>query len=169
MAGKHVLPRARQDGLVIRELADETLVYDLERHKAHCLNQTAALIWKHCDGRTSVAEMSAILENEGHLPVDGDVMRYAVDRLGKKRLLEDAATWPADSRRLSRRDVIRKLGLAAAVALPLITTVVSPKAIQAATCVANGIPCTASAQCCNGCCKSQGSQFLCAGGTSGCV
>ena len=45
------LPHARTDNLVIRELDDETLVYDMERDEAHCLNQTAALVWKQCDGK----------------------------------------------------------------------------------------------------------------------
>ena len=31
------LPQARTDNLVIRELDDETLVYDMERDEAHCL------------------------------------------------------------------------------------------------------------------------------------
>ncbi|HEY3136750.1 MAG TPA: twin-arginine translocation signal domain-containing protein, partial [Blastocatellia bacterium] len=114
-------------------------------------------------------EIASLVATNGAVALAWRRIRYAVDRLGKKRLLEDAATWPADSRRLSRRDVIRKVGLAAAVALPLITTVVSPKAIQAATCSPNGTPCTASAQCCNGCCKNQGGQLLCAGRTGGCI
>src|SRR5215510_3459229 len=126
MAGKELLPRARQEGLVIRELPDETLVYDLERHKAHCLNKTAALIWNHCDGRTSVDEMEVILAQQLDQSIDSDVMLYALDRLGKKHLLENVATYTADQRRLSRRDVIRKVGIAAAVALPLITTIVAP-------------------------------------------
>ena len=49
------LPAARTSGLVVRELAEETLVYDEERHRAHCLNRTAALVWRHCDGKTPVS------------------------------------------------------------------------------------------------------------------
>jgi hypothetical protein len=41
-----LMPRARRDELVVEELDDETLVYDLERHKARCLNHTAALVWR---------------------------------------------------------------------------------------------------------------------------
>ena len=33
------LPLARKDKLVVRELADEVLVYDLTRNKAFCLNR----------------------------------------------------------------------------------------------------------------------------------
>ena len=40
------LPRARTSELIVKELPDETLVYDLANDKAHCLNHTAALVWK---------------------------------------------------------------------------------------------------------------------------
>ncbi len=49
------LPLARKNELIIQELPEELLVYDLARHKAHCLNKTSAFIWKHCDGETTVA------------------------------------------------------------------------------------------------------------------
>ena len=52
-----MLPKARLDKLSIRELPDETLVHDLTTHKTHCLNPTAALVWRHCDGRTTLAEL----------------------------------------------------------------------------------------------------------------
>ena len=55
------LPEARREDIVVQELPDETLVYDLKRHKALCLNRAAGLVWKHCDGRTSVAEMAVLL------------------------------------------------------------------------------------------------------------
>ena len=51
------VPRARKEGLVVQDMPDELLVYDVDRHKAHCLNQTAALVWKRCDGKTSVIFM----------------------------------------------------------------------------------------------------------------
>ena len=47
MISTAALPRARKDGLVIKELVNETLVYDLERDEAQCLNQTAPLVWKY--------------------------------------------------------------------------------------------------------------------------
>ena len=39
-------PVARKSGLVVQEMPDEVLVYDLNSNKAHCLNQTAASVWK---------------------------------------------------------------------------------------------------------------------------
>ena len=47
------MPQARKDGLIIKALTDEVVVYDLERHEVHCLNRVAALVWQHCDGRTA--------------------------------------------------------------------------------------------------------------------
>ena len=67
---KALMPRARQDELVVEELQDETLVYDLKRHKARCLNHTAALVWRCCDGRTSVAEVAALLQEQSATPTD---------------------------------------------------------------------------------------------------
>ena len=65
---KPMKPQVRKDGLVVKELPEEMLVYDLERHRAHCLNQTAALVWKHCDGQTSAKEIATLLKKELKAP-----------------------------------------------------------------------------------------------------
>src|SRR2546422_8935483 len=52
-------PRQRRDGLVVQELPEETLVYDLERHKAHCLEAVAAAVWEACDGHRTVEQIAA--------------------------------------------------------------------------------------------------------------
>ena len=46
------LPSPRIQGLIVRELAGELVVYDKTRHRAFCLNPTVASIWKSCEGRT---------------------------------------------------------------------------------------------------------------------
>ena len=53
-----MFPTARSANLTVQELADETLIFDHQNHKAHCLNRTTALVWKLCDGRTSLAAMA---------------------------------------------------------------------------------------------------------------
>jgi hypothetical protein len=53
---------------VIQELPDETLVYDLQRNRAHCLNRTAALVWRHCDGQATVADLARSLKDTLNLP-----------------------------------------------------------------------------------------------------
>lgn len=129
------MPQARTEGLLTQELTDELLVYDLDRKKTHCLNQTAALTWKHCDGRTTLAEVRGILEEQMRTPVDGDVIRLALDQLDRHHLLANRITRSAENERPSRRVMIRRLGLAAAITLPLITSMIAPTAAQA------GSPC----------------------------
>ena len=114
-----MLPRAREDRLVVQELPDEVLVYDLNRHKAHCLNRTAALVWGHCDGQTTVADMATLLRKELKHPVDEAVVWLALDRLGRAHLLRERVRPPAGARRLSRREVMRKLALAGALSVLL--------------------------------------------------
>jgi hypothetical protein len=89
MNARHIqlIPSVRRKGIVVQALPTEVLVYELERHQAHCLNHTAALIWKHCDGQTSVTEMIRILEEEPQAPVPEAVVWLALHQLGKAHLL----------------------------------------------------------------------------------
>ena len=152
----YAIPQARKNGLVVQELADEVLVYDLERHKAHCLNHTAAWVWKHCDGKATVADMARLLRAESNAPVGEEVIWLALVQLGQKRLLRTRVGWPKEVAGLSRREVLRQLGLAAAIALPLVTSIVAPAASQVATCFPYGTPCANNAQCCSRCCNPNG-------------
>lgn len=147
-------PLARKEGLVVREVSGEVLVYDLDRDKAHCLNQTAALVWKYCDGHTSVARIAKSLEKDLHAPVDEKIIWYALLQLGKDHLLEERLTPPAMMAGMNRRDMIRALGLAAVVAVPVVTSIVAPTPAQAATCLPSGQPCTIPGECCSGLCNS---------------
>ena len=63
-------PIARKNGLVVQEVPDEVLVYDLDTNKAHCLNKTAAAVWQSCDGKTSVPEIAKFLSSEMGTKVD---------------------------------------------------------------------------------------------------
>ncbi|HEV8253854.1 MAG TPA: PqqD family protein [Vicinamibacteria bacterium] len=143
-------PRARVLALVIEELDGETLVYDLQHDEAHCLNRTAALVWRYCDGRTSVSRMAARLGRELAQPIDEGVVWIALRRLDKARLLRKPLAWPP-AVSTSRRSALRRLGLAAALA-PLVLSIIAPEAVAGASCNAptgrpNGCPCTASSQC----------------------
>ncbi len=162
-----LMPRARQDELVVEELPDETLVYDLKRHKARCLNRTAALVWLRCDGQTSVAEVAALLEEQLAAPTDEAVVWMALDRLGRAHLLSKPVTLPADKSQYSRREVLRKLRRVAGISLllPVIESIVAPLAAAQASGVqrCSGIPdCTPcgapndARRCCNGRCVGRG-------------
>jgi hypothetical protein len=146
MAGTHLpVPRARSERLVVQDLEDEVLVYDLDRHRAHSLNPTAALVWRQCDGRTSVAEVATLLERELGLPPDEDVVWLALRRLQAAHLLRDQLAWE-ERANPSRRTLVRRLGLAGGLALmlPVVESIVAPTPAYAVTPVQN---CTASTQC----------------------
>ena len=141
-------PQARHDGLVVRELPDEVLVYDLEQHEAHCLNATSAAVWRHCDGETSPSEIGFRLAREFGTPVDEEVVWLALEQLGERGLLDQAVVRPAG---LSRQQAVKRGALiAAAIALPVTASVVAPNAAQAVTCFC-GAGCTSSTQCCANC------------------
>ncbi|HEX8185100.1 MAG TPA: PqqD family protein [Blastocatellia bacterium] len=147
------VPEARTQGLVVQHLADELLVYDQDRHKAHCLNETAALVWQRCDGRSSVSDIARELSREVEQEVGQEVVWLAVEQLSKTHLLKEGVEAVARGG-VSRREVIRRLGVGAAIAMPVVTSIVAPKASQAANCRPSGAACTASAQCCSGLCTA---------------
>ena len=74
-------PRARRGGLVVRDLPGETVVYDRDSHQAHCLNRTAALVFRNADGRRTVGDLARLLATETGAGVDHDVVRATLDRL----------------------------------------------------------------------------------------
>jgi hypothetical protein len=143
------LPRKREHQLVIDELPDEVLVYDLDRHKAHCLNQAAALVWQHCDGKSTASQIARRLTKQLRAPCSEDLVWLALRQLEKLHLLEQSISLPPEFLGISRREVIRNLGLAAAVAVPLVTSIVAPTAAAASTCVSSGQPCNTSIMCCS--------------------
>jgi len=127
-------PVARKSGLVVQEMPDEVLVYDLNSNKAHCLNDTAAKVWRACDGNTSVAEIAANF-GKGN---NEDLVWLAIDQLSESHLLESQISTKFNGK--SRRDVIKKIGLASIVAVPVIASLVAPQnalAAQSCNCVNN--------------------------------
>lgn len=142
------LPLARKEGLLIERLSDEVLVYDLARKKAHCLNQAAALIWDHCDGKTGVAEMAGILRESLNAPADEELVWFGLREIGRKHLLEKQVMPPGIKFKASRRELIRKIGLA--ISVPLVVSVLAPKASAINSGCANRF-CTTNSDCITGC------------------
>jgi hypothetical protein len=146
------MPIARQDGLLVRELNNEVLVYDLFRDRAHCLNTAAAMVWRSCDGKSRISEISQAMQSSADGSLNEEAVWLAIEQLQRAHLIEASSAPETVFRRLSRRDLIKKAGIAAAVALPFVTSITAPKAVEAATCLAPNAPCTANGQCCNGTC-----------------
>jgi len=81
-------PKARQSDLLVQRLSDETVVYDLKRHRGHCLNHAAALVWAACDGASSPASIARRVSRELGTAVDQGYVRFALGRLARAHLLE---------------------------------------------------------------------------------
>lgn len=124
-------PRKRRNGLVVEELPEETLVYDLERHKAHCLAAVVAAVWEACDGKRTVAEIAARTADRTGRAVPEEAVWISLRRLGRARLLENRVALPAAGRATSRREWLKK---AAAVGGLSVLSVTAPTAAEAATC-----------------------------------
>src|SRR5262245_54838137 len=103
-----MLPFRREEDVMVQELPDETRVYDVKRNKAHCLNRSAALVWRHCDGQTTVAEIAKILHEELSIPAEEQMVWQTLERLQRAHLLSEPITPPVKLSRMSRRDWVRK-------------------------------------------------------------
>lgn len=147
-------PLARRRGLVVKKVGNEVLVYDTESDRAHCLNETAALVWNLCDGRRDATAIARAMQKELNVTVDDKVISFALTQLGRDNLLEQQSVIPNVFSGMSRRQMMRTLGIATAVALPLVTSIVAPTAVQAASCRPSGASCNGSGQCCSGLCSS---------------
>ena len=128
-----IIPKARKDGLIVRILGEETLVYDLERDRAHCLNRLAALIWQQCDGKTTVADLMRLSQDKVLASGKEDLILSALNQLSRAHLLQEKLKKLQETSRFSRREVMRKLGRAAAISLPLVTSITAPVRAQIGT------------------------------------
>ena len=132
---------ARNEELVVQELPGEVLVYDLRRHKAHCLNKTSAFVWNHCDGQTTADEIARLMEKEWQTPVTEGVVWFALDKLGKADLLQERIILPQARAGMSRRSAVRRLAFGALL-VPAVMTIVAPTAMAGASVPPACIPCT---------------------------
>ncbi len=155
-------PIARKEKLVVQETAEEVLVYDLETNKAHCLNQTAAYVWKNCNGINSVSDLADSFKTETGHNVPEDLIWLAIDQLNERNLLTKTA--PLKFAGQNRRDVLKKIGMASIVALPLVASLTAPTAALAVACSTGTTNC---AGCNNGtvCTTAGGGPGTCQNGT----
>jgi len=143
-----------------REFYDELLVYDDRRHRAHCLNKTAAMVWHECDGEATLRDIAKKLE--GDLETDADtIVNLAVIRLRKAGLLEKSDAVPAGGELPNRRDVLKRLRAVAIVAIPVVTSMLIPTPASAASCFPLSHACTSNAECCSGHCGVLGINLVC--------
>jgi hypothetical protein len=147
-------PIARKNDLVVQETSEELLVYDLNTSRAHCLNSSAALIWKSCDGSNSVTDIVGKFKSNGVGNVTEDFVWLAIDQLYESDLLENKVI--ARFNKHTRREALKTIGLASVVALPVIASLAAPERALGAlscACIPGGAECTnrfnCPAQTCN--------------------
>ena len=133
--GKSEKPLSRKEDLVVQEMNGEVLIYDLRENKAFCLNETSALVWQACDGTKSVADISRSVGSE-------DIVWLALEELKKEKLIDHAAKPSEKFAGMSRREVIKKIGLGSMIALPIVASIVAPTAAYAASVCNTGATCT---------------------------
>ena len=128
-------PTARKENIVVQQVQDETLVYDLVTNKAVCLNQTSAIIWDFCDGKTSLNEIARKLTMRFGTPVDLDFVLLAIDKLGKENLIGEEDSLTDHFHGFSRREVVKRIGFASAITLPIVSSIAAPSAANAQSCM----------------------------------
>lgn len=131
-SGRSVSCRTQQ--LVIEALPDgEVLVYDLRTDQAHQLDADAARVWQHAGDPEALGDLTH------------EQIRVTLDRLEGLDLLESVS---------SRRSVLRKAAVVAAIGVPVIRTITAPTAAQASTGLADGQPCSSPLECQSGLCSA---------------
>lgn len=162
---------SRQADVLVQDLENELLIYDSRINKAYCLNQTAALVFQLSDGTRTALEISELMSRKLGTVVGEDFVWLALQGLEKVNLMENGKE-PADYfAGVSRREVIRKVGLASMVAFPVVASVVVPSAAAAQSLTPLFARCTSPGQCTSGNCVSTSTlpvgSFCCPPGNGG--
>ena len=144
MSRSQLKPKSRENEIVVQEFENEVLVYDLKSNKAYCLNETSAAIWLKCNGNHSVSEITNELRVEIDSSIDEDFVYLALEQFKRDDLLEPQSEISSFFEGISRREIIRQVGLSSLVALPLVSSLVAPSATHA-----QSVACVGACQCPN--------------------
>ncbi|MEP6495517.1 MAG: PqqD family protein [bacterium] len=146
-------PLARSEGLILRELDGETLVYDRERSEATCLNEVVAKVWRRCDGATTAEGIAETIDEEHGIRVDERSVWLALELLSNAHLLSAPVELPSEIvHARTRRQFLQRVGTTAAIAVPVLLSITVPTPAQAASCGAIGAFCETNVHCCSGLC-----------------
>ena len=162
------LPAVRTSDIVIQNLNNEILIYDLKNHQAYHLNETSAAIYQSCNGNTTFDELKNRTE------FTDELIFLALDQFKAQNLLVESENYSSVFEGLSRREVIRKIGLSTITVLPLVLSITAPTpAAAASSCpsinpcnpaitIPRGCPCEQN-NCsnCNGVCDSSQTPSIC--------
>jgi hypothetical protein len=109
-------PKAREDGLRVREVGRQFAIFDEEAGELHILNETVAVVWRHCDGFHSTSDLTRILASETSSASDEEALLAALHELAEANLLESVPEAAGDT--ISRRQLLKgATGVAAVTSL----------------------------------------------------
>lgn len=162
MNNQSMLPTARKDNLIVKELQDELLIYDTTENKAFCLNKTAWMIMDQCDGQTTMAEAAKRIGKKLKTDVDEQVFWMALTQLKRNGLLDKSTPIP-EIPKVSRRDLVGST-MTLGIALPAIFALGVAPPIVSGQCVETGSSCIGAGtqgNCCGGVCGNFPGSFCC--------
>ena len=148
----------RQKKLIARWIGDELVLYEEETSTAHCLNRIAGEMWMACERQSSAVEVAELLRPKWP-DIEEKVAWASLSQMAAVGLLEE--TTDQESISMSRRELIRKLGITTAAVLPIVvTSLLIPPPAAAASCGAllqacgdTKPPCCSGLHCVSGLCE----------------
>ena len=158
-------PISKTSDTVVQEIKDEILIYDLKTNKVLCLNKTSAVVWNACDGTRSVEEITKKLKKDYDPRMTEDIVWLSLSMLESANLLASTPTNKFSD--ISRRNTIKAIGLASAVAFPIISALIAPTSLNAQSagqgaCICSstsgqferpgGCACATGSDCCSSAC-----------------
>jgi hypothetical protein len=144
-------PKSKQSDLIIQELPDELLICNLTTNKITSLNQTAAAVWYVCNGVNSIDDIRQIVSHKLNFTVQEEIILLALKELNKAKLMIDNQKIESLTSSLSRREILKKIGISSTAVIPILFSILSPipTAAQSNSCRAIGDTCAVSAECCS--------------------
>jgi hypothetical protein len=124
-----ILPKARTADIIQQEADKELLIYDLRANKMFQLNETSKRVYEAC-GKLSFNELKQTYR------FTDDLINLTLDELQRNNLLENPTSDYLSG--VSRREIIKKIGLGTMIALPLVSSLIAPHSLQAASTFAAG-------------------------------
>ena len=110
----------------VETLHGELCIYEWTTKTVHALNPAAARVWEMCDGVTTVDDMIAAARRNS--PGAELIVQHALAQFERAGLLEQG-TLAGVAPVVSRRAMLRRIGVAAAI--PVVTSIVAPTPLAA--------------------------------------
>jgi hypothetical protein len=137
--------------VIVSELEQEVLVYDLDKHHAHCLSLPAYQVFRSCDGTRDQGDLAAFLK------VELSLVERTIDDLVRAGLVIPPR---GHARHFGRRRAMKQIALTAglSVAVPMVWSIAAPSVAEAASvnCPTKPSGCKANNQ--GSCCGTAGGE-----------